>query len=186
MIGSIAHPCGTRSRHRYLDNAQLNREELRGKKPTKSADDNVSDEEKRLLPRRRRRTRRRTGSYCQTEGAGEATGELKNLKKTNPGKADPIKEAALAKGARRSKRKGWKNTKDQKTPQPMPGTKNATKTSPRRSRATGPAFQNARASAKSSIPGSWTPTRRTRLPPNPMNSMMKREAPCPSPAHHRA
>lgn len=97
MIGSIAHRAGLGLDVNYLDNAQLNREELHGKKPTKSADDNVSEEEKRLFAEKEKADKEADEAIAKWKALEKQQKELENLKKANPNNADPLKEAALAK-----------------------------------------------------------------------------------------
>lgn len=95
MIGSIAHRAGLGLDVNYLDTTQLNREELRGKKPTKAADENVSEEERRLFAEKEKADRELKTATANKEALEKQQQELERLKKTNPGKVDPIKEAEL-------------------------------------------------------------------------------------------
>lgn len=134
MIGSIAHRAGLGLDVKYLDTAQLNREELRGKKPTKAADENVSDEEKRLFAEKEKADKELQTAEASKDALEKQQAELDRLKKKNPDKADPIKEAALtkaleeatenAKKAQKEKRKtneAWNKERDKNEPAKVKG-----------------------------------------------------------------
>ena len=134
QVRAKAHRAGLGLDVNYLDNAQLNREELRGKKPTKSADDNVSDEEKRLFAEKEKADKEADEAIAKRKALEKQQAELKNLKKTNPGKVDPIKEAALAKAleeatentkraqdAKNSANDAWNDERDKNEPAKVKG-----------------------------------------------------------------
>lgn len=134
QVRAKAHRAGLGLDVNYLDNAQLNREELRGKKPTKSADDNVSDEEKRLFAEKEKADKEADEAIAKRKALEKQQAELKNLKKTNPGKVDPLKEAALAKAleeatesadkaqkAKTAANKAWNGERDKNEPAKVKG-----------------------------------------------------------------
>jgi len=134
MIGSIAHRAGLGLDVNYLDTVQLNREELRGKKPTKAADENVSSEEKQLFAEKEKADKEADEAIAKRKALEKQQAELKNLKKTNPGKVDPIKEAALAKAleeatentkraqdAKNSANDAWNGERDKDEPAKVKG-----------------------------------------------------------------
>lgn len=134
MIGSVAHRAGLGLDVNYLDTAQLNREELRGKKPTKAADDNVSDEEKRLFAEKEKADKELKAATANKDALEKQQAELEGLKKTSPGKVDPLKEAALTKAleeatenakkaqnAKRKTTKAWNDERDKNEPAKVKG-----------------------------------------------------------------
>lgn len=92
ILGSIAHRAGIGLDVNYLNKTHLNREELRGKGPH---DGNVSEAEKEKF--KEKEVAQKEAAEAKTELSKLET-EHKNLlslKKTNPNKADPIREKEL-------------------------------------------------------------------------------------------
>jgi len=95
MTGSVAHRAGLGLDVNYLDTTRLNREELRGKAPTKDADDNVSEEEKKLFKEKEEAEAAAQKAETELKKLQAEQKALLALKKTQPNKANPIREIQL-------------------------------------------------------------------------------------------
>ncbi len=95
MEGSVAHRAGLGLDVNYLDAVRLNREELRGKTPTKDADDNVSEEEKKRFQEKEAAEKEAAKAKAELEKLRDEKKVLLALKKTQPNKANPIREMEL-------------------------------------------------------------------------------------------
>lgn len=105
MTGSVAHRAGLGLDVNYLDATRLNREELRGKTPTKDADDNVSEEEKKLFKEKKEAEKEAAKADAELKKLETEQKALLALKKANPNKADPIRAMELEKEIAEAKEK---------------------------------------------------------------------------------
>lgn len=134
MTGSVAHRAGLGLDVNYLDAVRLNREELRGKTPTKDADDNVSEEEKKLFKEKEKAEAEAKQAKADLEKLQAEQQALLALKKKNPNKADPTREMELerkiAEAAEKSKAanakkgiadKAWNDERDKNDPAKIKG-----------------------------------------------------------------
>lgn len=92
ILGSIAHRAGLGLDVNYIDKTHLNREQLRGKGPK---DGNVSSEEKEKFKEKEQAEREAKAAKAKLDQLDAEQGKLLALKKTNPNKANPIREAEL-------------------------------------------------------------------------------------------
>ena len=131
MLGSIAHRAGLGLDVNYLDNTHLNREELRSKGPK---DGNVSDSEKEKFKEREAAQKEASEADAKLEKLRSERNALLSLKKTNPSKANPIREAELeqeirdigdaakeAKGKAGDADKAWNQARDKNEPAKIKG-----------------------------------------------------------------
>jgi flagellar biosynthesis GTPase FlhF len=106
MTGSVAHRAGLGLDVNYLDTTRLNREELRGKKPAKDADDNVSEEEKKLFKEKEEAETEAKKAKADLEKLQAEQAALQKQKKANPNKVDPTREIALEREIQEASAKG--------------------------------------------------------------------------------
>lgn len=92
ILGSIAHRAGLGLDVNYIDKTHLNREELRGKGPK---DGNVSAEEKEKFREKEQAETEAKTAQAKLDQLRKERDALLALKKTNPNKANPIREAEL-------------------------------------------------------------------------------------------
>src|SRR5574343_543005 len=92
MLGSIAHRAGLGLDVNWIENTHLNREELRGKGPK---DGNVSADEKDKFKEKELAAKEATAAKVKLDQLNTEQTKLLALKKTNPNKANPIREAEL-------------------------------------------------------------------------------------------
>lgn len=129
MTGSVAHRAGLGLDVNYLDTTRLNREELRGKKPTKDADHNVSEEEKKLFKEREEAEAEAEKADTELKRLQAEQKALLALKKTQPKKANPTREMQLdreiteakekaetANNKAKEKIKAWNEERDRNEP----------------------------------------------------------------------
>jgi len=134
MTGSVAHRAGLGLDVNYLDATRLNREELRGKTPTKDADDNVSEEEKKLFKEKEEAEKEAAKAKADLEKLQAEQQALLALKKKSPMKADPIREMELEKeiskakektettnNKAKEKNKAWNDERDKNEPAKVKG-----------------------------------------------------------------
>jgi hypothetical protein len=95
MVGSIAHRAGLGLDVNHLDSTRLNREELR--KPKAVDTDNVSEEEKKRFKEKEAADAEAKKAKAERDKLQAEHKALLALKKTNPNKANPIREMALEK-----------------------------------------------------------------------------------------
>lgn len=134
MTGSVAHRAGLGLDVNYLDSTRLNREELRGKKPTKDADDNVSEEEKKLFKEKEEAEAEAEKAETELKKLQAEQKALLALKKTQPNKANPTREiqldreiteakekAAAANNKAKEKNEMWNKERDKNEPAKVVG-----------------------------------------------------------------
>lgn len=92
LLGSIAHRAGLGLDVNYIDRTHLNREELRGKGPK---DGNVSAEEKDKFKGKEQANKDVMAAQAKLDKLKVEKAQLLALKKSNPNKANPIREAEL-------------------------------------------------------------------------------------------
>lgn len=95
MVGSIAHRAGLGLDVNHLDKTQLNREELR--KPKAVDTDNVSEDEKKRFKEKGAADAEAKKAKAERDKLQAEHKALLALKKTNPNKANPIREMELEK-----------------------------------------------------------------------------------------
>ena len=97
MMGSIAHRAGLGLDVGYLDQTHLNREELRGKKPSAAADANVSEEEKKLFKAHEEARAESIKAEAQRKKLADEMTALEKLKTASPNKFDAARYAEVEK-----------------------------------------------------------------------------------------
>lgn len=95
MVGSIAHRAGLGLDVNHLDRTRLNREELR--KPKAVDTDNVSEEEKKRFMEKEAADAEAKKAEVERDKLLAERNALRALKKTNPNKANSIREMELEK-----------------------------------------------------------------------------------------
>ena len=112
MMGSIAHRAGLGLDVGYLDQTHLNREELRGKKPTAAADANVSDEEKKLFKAHEEARAERDKAIAHKEALDAELKQLEKLKTASSTKFDAARYTELEKEIPAATQKAKDATRD--------------------------------------------------------------------------
>lgn len=92
VLGSIAHRAGLGLDVNYIEKTHLNREELRGQG---SKDGNVSAEEKTKFKEKEQADKNAAAAQARLKQLEKERDALVALKKTNPNKVNPIREAEL-------------------------------------------------------------------------------------------
>lgn len=131
LLGSIAHRAGLGLDVNWIENTHLNREELRGKGPE---DGNVSADEKEKFKEKEQAEKEATTAQEKLRELQKERDDLISLKKSNPNKANPIREAELkveletanteldAANRRAGKAKGeWNFERDKNEPKKVKG-----------------------------------------------------------------
>lgn len=95
MVGSIAHRAGLGLDVNHLDSTRLNREELRKSKAVDT--DSVSEEEKKRFKEKEAADAEAKKAEAERDKLLAERNALRALKKTNPNKANPIREMELEK-----------------------------------------------------------------------------------------
>jgi len=92
ILGSIAHRAGLGLDVNYIDKTHLNREQLRGKGPK---DGNVSEAEKEKFKEKEAAKKEAAEANAKLDRLEAEQKKLLAVKKTNPNKTSPIREAEL-------------------------------------------------------------------------------------------
>jgi hypothetical protein len=95
MLGAVVHRTGLGLDVNYLDTTRLNREELTKKNAPHTA--NVSEKEKKLFAEKEQADKETAEADAALKKLQKELGAINTLKKTSPGKVDPLREAALPK-----------------------------------------------------------------------------------------
>lgn len=132
MVGSIAHRAGLGLDVNHLDNTRLNREELRKSKAVDT--DNVSEEEKKRFKEKEAADAEVKKAKFEFDKLDTEHKALLALKKTNPNKANPIREMELKKEMaeaearleaanrnRRAANEAWNDERDKNEPAKVKG-----------------------------------------------------------------